>query len=58
MINNNMTTPQAEPSTEPSENVTQDHKTPVTDERSGIYVRAHVRIFDPESGVTYVNTSA
>jgi hypothetical protein len=28
------------------------------DESSGIYVRAHVRIFDPESGVTYINTSA
>jgi hypothetical protein len=28
------------------------------DESSGIYVRAHVRIYDPESGVTYINTSA
>ena len=27
-------------------------------EQSGIYVRAHVKIFDPESGVTYINTSA
>jgi len=59
MINNNMTESQNLPT---DSGVPDAEKIvpapPRPDERSGIYVRAHVKIFDPESGVTYINTSA
>jgi hypothetical protein len=57
MINNNMTETQDLPAEKPQNDAENSVPAP-PDESSGIYVRAHVRIFDPESGVTYINTSA
>jgi hypothetical protein len=59
MINNNMTESQKLPTDSGAPDA--EKKAPEQsrpDESSGIYVRAHVKIFDPESGVTYINTSA
>ena len=57
MINNNMTESQ-DSSRETPQTDAETIASSTPDESSGIYVRAHVRIFDPESGVTYINTSA
>jgi len=57
MINNNMTESQDLSRETPQANAAPTASS-TPDESSGIYVRAHVRIFDPESGVTYINTSA